>query len=522
MTANDKYLMDKLRHIPVNVKVAFGAALVFSLLVHGFAFLHKFVNEDSLYHFHSSLDYLYQSGRWALVFLQHIRGFYVAPWVIGVFAVLYLAVAVALVTAVLEIRERLHVVLAALLLVAHPAWANQFMYDFMADAYPASMLLAALSVYCAKRWRYGFAAGGVFLMLSLALYQSFLAFAVGLSLICIIRHVLADGSRRWKETAVFGGKLLLSGILGMVLYVISVRLSLIYYGGELWDYQGMDEMGRVTFGQLPELVWETYRWFFAGFYRTEPIRINWLYVSDGLYWLYLAISAVMVYLLVRIAVKRKVVYNAFGMAVLAVCIVLLPIGLNISRLTSPNVSIHTLMTNPFVLAVVLVFVLMGACELRDRVSRYAQAGAMVLALLIGGNYVRQSSGMYFVGHVMYEQTYAFYNRLLARIESTPGYEPGVPVAFIGGGSFPLMGASDVLSLELWRISGLSGEKVAVGLGDAGKMNNFIRDYLGIRITPANHEQVEMVLNSEEFWRLAPYPRDGSVEMVRGVLVVKLN
>ena len=513
----DIYIAQKIKSAPANVKLTFVFSLILVFLVHGFGFFNKFLNEDSLFYFYTSMMYMYNLGRWMLVFLQHIRGFYTAPWIIGVFAALYLAVANALIISVLEIKNKISCVIISLLIVAFPAWANQFMYDFMADAYPAAMFLAVLAIYLCKKMKFGFIFGAFSLMLSLALYQSFLAFAVGLSLMVIIRYVL-ENTKKLSEIGSYIARFLFCGILGMVLYLISVRISLLITGGQLSGYQGADYLGRISLRDFPTQIILTYSNFLRGFYVTGP-TVNQLYVSTGLFYLYGMVFLLIVYMLVRIAFNGKM-RKLYTYAILAGCLLLLPIGLNITEMIAPMALTHILMTNAFVLSVVLIFVLLEVYG--DKASFYLKCFVILITMLIGGNYWRQSSSFYFVQHIQYERTSAFYNRLLLRIEGAEGYEPGMPVAVVGTAPFPYIGASDVMSAELWQIVGFSGHRPAMGLGEPQKIANFMRNFLGVNINFASHAQTERVMATAEFLQMPLYPRYGSVMVVDDVLVVRLN
>ncbi|MCL2367442.1 MAG: glucosyltransferase domain-containing protein [Oscillospiraceae bacterium] len=524
-TGPETYILDRIKRLPAELKVTFLAAVVLAVLVHSFGFLNKFVNEDSLFHFGGSLAYLYQSGRWMLVALQFVRGFYTIPWIIGVFAVFYLALAVTLLVSVLKITNKLHCVLIAALIVSFPAWANQFMFDFMADAYPAAMLLAVLSVYLTQRYRFGFLPGAVVLTLSLALYQSFLAFAVGLSLMAVIRFILEE-TRTPKAILLYGGKLLLSIVLGLILYMLSVEISLRITGGALWGYQGMDGLGALSIGDLPYLLRSTYVIFVQNFLPTGG-GISQLYVSTGLALLYGVVFLLMVYLFLRLVIAGQLYKRIPAFLMLLACLLLLPLGLNITVIAASGAEFHALMTNPFVLSLVLLFVLLDLYG-KQRQAGKKKAGfapgliALAVTLLITGSYMRQTSTAYFVQHIQYENTFAFYNRMLARIEGAEGYEPGMPVAILGGAPLHEMGDAETLSAERWQLVGFCGSVPAVGLGDWTKIANFMQYYLGVRITRPTPEEIERVLGSAAFAEMPLYPRHGSVAVIDGVLVVKLN
>jgi len=523
----ERFILDRIKAIPAELKITFFSVIVLAALVHGFGFFNKFVNEDSLFHIgHSSLAYLYQSGRWMLVTLQFIRGFYAIPWIIGVFAVLYMALAVMLLVSILEIKNKLHCIIIAALIVAFPAWANQFMYDFMADAYPASMFLAVLAIYLTKKYKFGFVAGAFCLMLSLALYQSFLAFAIGLALMAMIRFILETPGKP-KAILLYGSKFLLCGVLGLVLYFVSVSVSLLITGGALWDYQGLDTLGILSIGDLPRLLIDAYDIFLQGFRSTGGDVVSRLYVSSGLAVLYGIVFLLMAYLFIRLVIAHRVHRHIPAVLILLACLFLLPLGLNITAVTAPTAEFHTLMTNPFVLAVVLLFVFLDIDRKRKQAEEKKPGFSLALiglcvTILISGNYMRQTSAFYFVQHMQYESTSAFYNRLLMRIESTEGYEPGMPVAIIGEAPFPYIGDAETLAAERWQIVGFSGMRPAVGLGEWNKSVSFIENFLGARIVAASQEQVRQIIESEAFADMPLYPRYGSVAVVDGVLVVKLN
>jgi len=524
-------MINYFQRISTQVKLAFFSALIFSVLTHSFGFSSKFINEDSIfYHFADSMSYLFQSGRWALVGLQYIRGFHIVPWLIGVFALFYLSLAVAFLVSLLEIKNKIHVILISAIIVTFPAWTNQFMHDFMADAYPAAMFLAVLSIYLTKKYRFGFIGGAFTLMLSMALYQSFLAFAIGLALMVVMRYIL-ENERTMKEIVRTGLKYLFCGILGVIFYLISIRVSLWITGGALWAHQGIDELGQFGLRNLPTLLRTAYDGFFAGFRQSDTIHMNQHYISRGLSFLYWIVFALIGYLLVRLILSRRgtggkrFFYNFPALITLSLCLLFLPLGLNITRITAPGADFHAVMTNPFLLMLVLPFPLFDLHEKEVRSQGKKPGlilGVLLLAttVLISGSFQRQTASFQLTQHIQYEHTMAFYNRLLLRIEETPGYAPGVPVAFIATFPFEEIGDAQTLLNERTQIVGFWHHRPFVGLGEPVKMQNFIQNYLGVHLTLADWTQVQVVLDSEAFAYMPPYPRSGSVAMIGDVLVVK--
>ena len=518
----ENYILNKIKNIPPHLKATFIASIIFSLIVHGFGFFNVFVNEDVLFgDFYHSLAYLYQSGRWFLVGLQYISGFYTIPWVIGIFITLYLSIAVTLIVSILEIKNKLHCVIISLLIVTFPAWANSFMYSYMADAYPAAMLLTVLAVFVTKKHRFGYIAGGIFIMLALALYQSFLGFAIALSLMLLIKHLLTE-YKGIKPFALYALRFMLLGVLGIVFYLVSIRISLLITGGQLWDHQGLGDLNDFPFERIPQLIANTYAYLAIGFISGN--RPDWLFVSNGLFALYIVLLTLIAMFLTIAIIKTRIYKNIPAIIILVLCLALLPFGFNITSTISPDGWMHTLMTTPFVLGVIFVFFIISITPETEAIINTAalRLAALCITVLIGGNYVRQTGTLYLVQHVQYERTFAFYNRLLVRIEETPGYEPGMPVAIIGTSPFPYIGMAYSLHSETWRTVGFNAQRPAVGLGEPNKVARFMYSFLGVRIELANTEQTAAVLSSNEFEAMPLYPRHGSVRVIDDVLVVRLN
>lgn len=519
------YIAQKIKAIPTHLLVTFLSALLFAFLIHGFGFSNKLLNEDSLFYLRNSMAYLYQSGRWFLVALQYIRGMYTIPWLIGIAATFYLALATTFMISLLGVTNKAYCVAISLLTVAFPAWANQFMYDFMADAYPAAMLLSILSIYFAKKYRFGFLIGAVCLMLSLALYQSFLSFAIGLSLISILCSLL-NHPDKLKITLLQAFRFLLCGALGLTLYFISVRVSLLITGGALWGYQGLDTLGQIPLSQLPELIRTAYLGVRDGFFLTGSYAANSLFVSRRLFALYVSLFILLMYLLVRRILNAKLHKHLPAFLLFILALLLLPLALNISVIMAPEAEIHTLNTNPFVLLVLLVFVFLELPErghTKPRPRRFVSGYlALILAVLIGGNYWVQSGTFYFVQHIQYEHTFSFYNRLLTRIESTEGFSPGMEVAIIGTEPFPYIGASEVFTDRQAQIVGFSDARPVLGLGEQHKFILFAQNYLGVRLVPISQERREEIMEMEVFEAMPLYPKPGSIAIIEDVLVVRLN
>lgn len=153
------------------------AAAVCMLLAHGFAFTNLFPNHDSTVLVYDAQWTMYVLGRWAQNFyFPLVRGKIAAPWLIGAFSTVYLALTGYIIARLLHLRRWSAVLLTGLLGTCASVTAQLATYTYETDAYMLAMLLACTAVWCTEKlprvWGMICAAGC--LCVSLALYQSYI------------------------------------------------------------------------------------------------------------------------------------------------------------------------------------------------------------------------------------------------------------------------------------------------------------------------------------------------------------
>lgn len=126
-------------------KIAFFSAFLIGMMIHMPVLLSDIPNHDGLDSMYFDQNMI-TSGRWFLMAACGFSSFYTIPWLIGVLGLLFLSLAAAALTELLEIRRTWAVVLTGGLLVSFPALASTFAYVFTMDGYMLALLLAVLAV----------------------------------------------------------------------------------------------------------------------------------------------------------------------------------------------------------------------------------------------------------------------------------------------------------------------------------------------------------------------------------------
>ena len=207
-----------------------------ALLAHGFAFTNLFPNHDSTVLVFDAQWTMYVLGRWAQnLYFPLVRGKIAAPWLIGAFSIVYLALTSYCITSLLHLKKWSAALLTGLLGTCASVTAQLATYTYETDAYLLAMLLACAAVWCTERLPrlWGYLGAAVCLCGCLALYQSYIQFAVGLYLLLLLQRALQGAEwRHWLRQGVCA---LAALALGTALYLVSLKVSLAVTGYRLAD-----------------------------------------------------------------------------------------------------------------------------------------------------------------------------------------------------------------------------------------------------------------------------------------------
>lgn len=367
------------------------AALLGMVVAHGFAFANLFPNHDSTVLVFDAQWTMYVLGRWAQnLYFPLIRGKVAAPWLIGGFSIVYTALTGYCIARLLQLRRGAAALLTALLGCCASVTALLATYTYETDAYLLAMLLACAGVFCLEKARPvpGFAAAAVLFCGCLALYQSYIQFALGLFLLILLREALQGTP--WRAWLLHGVRAVTSVAAGGILYLVTVKISLALTGYQLADTgNGLAQLARLG----PAAILAGIPAVYKNFLETLLGYSGW---------------------------------NDRGMrAATALLLALSVLGL-VLRLRGQNrrTVVQTLLAVPLLL--------FSGLELpRPPRALWGWCTAALCAFLL----VRMaicSNGAYVYTKLVYDQSARQMTTIMAEVQQLPGYEEGVtPVAFVG-------------------------------------------------------------------------------------------
>jgi len=495
-------------------RAAFFSCLITGYLVHLYAFTNLIPNSDGLSRMFD-LQQMTISGRWFLHYASALNNFTQMPAVIGLLSLLWLALAAALVADLLGLRSRVLAGFSGALMAAFPCLGYTFLYMFTAGAYCMAIFLAVLSVWLAKRCRVGWILGVLALALSMGIYQAYATVAISLSLLLVLRSTLSREST-FSGTLKLGLRLVAYLACGAVLYYVILLIFLNVKDLELLSYLGMDAANSgYPFARIPALLFAAYKQVAAFFFlpgSADGFTNLWLVAADLIA---LALGLFCFLRVLRANGLHKELWRPVGALAMAA---LLPLGINFGQLLSPYSAPTPLMKYAFVTVYLAVIVL---ADLTDSTTPACAPLAPALTVWVAVLLLfclNTNNLLYTVSAQAHRATESYATRLLGRIESCPGYEPGMEIAIVGA-----VPAQQIHSdVESYMQVGHYSVPLHTPLALNKHIYYYLNDWLSVPVDELSEDTMLAISDSAAFQDMPLYPAEGSVRILDGRVVVRMR
>lgn len=500
--------------------IVIATVFFWGFLAHGYRFFQSDFTHDSLNEFSSAYgndDWKIQLGRFVVpLYKEAFRTDLTLPWLIGILSLIWIGLSVFLIVKMFRVQSKGTIFLVAGIFTANitvAATAASFLHDLDCDMF--ALFCSVAAVYLWRQHGLGSLLGIVSIAISLGIYQSYLSVTIVLVMLICILDLLEE--RDWKLVLRDGIKAVVMILVGGVLYYVIMRIVLSVTGITLSSggYNSLDKALELSVHNIGYLTAGAYRnsifWLFNAFSTYPRMLIK---LATGCLILIAAALIFLGFLRKEIGLPGKILCIGF--------IVLLPVGMNITYILTTGM-VHELMVFGVWCAFLLILIPLDRLTIVAKENKCAAivrgACFLLVFVLLYGN-VQTANALYLKKDMEQEGFLSLMNRVLYRMEEVPEYESGsTPVVFAGETNLlndVILGFEDYVS-----INGMERSAVA-GLQEDFRVRTYFQYVLN---NPANIADAAIWRTMQEDPRVLAmpgYPREGCIQMVDGILVVKLG
>lgn len=511
------------RRVPKHTKVCFATGVLVGWLTHFYMLTNKFLNWDDANNVDTfgSGDYL---GRWFLKYIHPLGGKYSIPAVHGFLLIVCIAVSACLILEILQIRSVTGAVLTAVVLETFPSVVSTIFFMFMAHTSGIGILMATLAVYLMRKYRYGWLPCTVLLICVLGIYQSYISFAITLMLLGMIGDMFHG--KRFPDILKKG--ILCVAVLGAGV-LIYMKLSHVFYPNlDNETYGGVGNMGQIAVSEMPRLIGRCYKRFLE-YFLWKPFA----FVSSTAQAANIVTCVLAIALFVCLAVRRKMYRDIPTFLMLILVCGFVPLAAAFVYFMAPEATYSMLMLYAYALIYVTVLALLEYCvedwNEKPATEKWKNALRSAAVLVTVATVFVSSYTDYLLTNRAYlrtnfatERVQQYFNRVIAMVERTEGYENGDSVEILGEFYYrdnPSTVEIDILDSEDLRE--LDGVALENGLITTGVRDNFIRMFVGFDMADLNYADKKAIMETETYKNMAVYPKEGCVQKINGIWVVKM-
>ena len=504
------------------------STVLISMLAHGYRYLNTIYSHDSLYNLLQNDDtWQISLGRFLEPMAMAIRGDLCPTWLISCIAMFMYALSIYLIVDLIEIKNKVLIILTeAILICSICITMTNAAFLHCVDVFAFALFFAVAGIWLANKQRiWSFLAGMLSIAFCLGLYQAYVDVAIVLVLLLVMRKLMNQPS--FKETVLYVFNHCGCLFMGAITYVGLWKLvQAICKVGTADSYNGLSSVGNYEGYSIVAIIVDAYKVFLNYFRNMTMFSTNAIFgISMSSFWMSMIevftvlAGIVILYGLVYLNLKRKTVWWSRCLQFFVAA--LFPLAANFVFVMSKGME-HALMIFSFhffyVFAIMMVSDIQKEKEEKQvsyQINTKIVPAVTMLAILIPvWCNVVFSNQMYLKEELQQSATLSLMTRIVYDIEQVEEYEPGVTPVFFWGYVQDQQSYITMPGFEEISILGVSDSPITYH----GLEKYFFNYFMSYDVNVVNTADI-LDCGVEDF---PVYPEKGSIQMVNGVLVVKLS
>ena len=492
---------------------AFLSALLCGIAAHFYRMTNWLPNWDSLV-FRNDPQHMEPLGRWFLSFTSSLNTGYELPWLNGISALLFVALASVFVCETLDVKKRASAAMIGGITATFPTVTSTFTYCYVADAYCLSFLLVCIACFILthKKGTLSIALAVGLMTLSLGIYQAYITVAVAL-LVCLLILGLVTKADSPMYSLKKLAKYALC-VIGSVLCYYLIWQAIMAVGHiSASDYQGISKTKELESLSFSSAVGSSLYLFYKFFVDFSSGINFYSIVNLGVF---AAVGAGYVFL----AVKEV---RGWALPLLAVYVISVPFGCSALYFANSNLDYHTLMKMSFFILYIYLIMLYEKAEFKGQAANTVKNWVIVvLCAAITYSNICTANVAYHKLQMAFEKSYGILVRISDRIELLDGFDRAERILVIGrlensddySINFPPEITGTTNGLIVRHDDEVVGQSV---------MTSALNDYCGMSLDFVSGTEAQEIESRPQISAMPCWPNDGSVALTEdGIVVVKLS
>lgn len=498
------------------VRTALLSALIFGLLTHLFGLVNILHNNDDIWQQPMGYGAGITSGRWLLTIVGDALTRWGLSWnlsvVNGVLFLALIAISAGLIVSVFRIQNKVSAALIGMVFVAFPSVTSVLFFKYTTIHYGISILLSVLAAWVLQGKKRSLLISALCTACAMGIYQAYVPITITVMVLLLIQQAL-EGESDVRQIVRRGLYFCAALILGVVLYFVFLKISLAVYKTALSDYQGVDNMGKISLGALPGLIWRA----FSSFCKLPLYDYCELANIPLLRYLYILLGGTVV-LLVGYILFAKVKKLSLIVLTGLLCAVL-PIAINFVVIMCPDTLIYTLMVYSFVLLPCMPLIFFECLPPMESMQKvkciFGKTVSLIVALMIFC-YAYYANVNYTAMYFGNRQVENYWNSVVTQVRMTEGFDAEKEWAVMGEIDDPMLSSA-------WADGVIyGGNRFTKDLLNQYSRLAWVSNYMGIQVPAASEERIAELSSMTEVQEMPCWPTQGSIKVVDDTVVIKFQ
>lgn len=494
-------------------KVCFFAALLVGLFAHLYKITNWLPNWDSLVFRYDSQNMIHM-GRWFLPVVCSFSSFYDLSLLNGLTAIIFHALGAVCICKILNVQSKITAGLIGGVIVSFPTVTSVMMYNYVADGYAVSFFLATLAALYMIKKKPNYIISALFMVLSMGIYQAYITVTIMLVLLHLIDETVFKNVSFYHvvKKALY---MLLTGILGVSIYGVILKILLGVFSVELLDYQGVNQAASLSSINLPAslyVVKETFRKYFFDLSG----GVNLYVILNG----FILFFSVIYYF--KSIVKNKIYRKPATLIMIIILSVMLVLGASVLAFINPGVDYHNLMLMGYsVFYLLFLIIYERGTETKEIYTAVKCWIVLLVCMLIIGNQVVIANISYHKAQLTYEKSYGTLMRIADRMEQTQGIENCDRILVIGA-----LDNSEAYSVNLPPdITGVTDGYIIRAddeiVGQSVLVSS-LNDYCNNNYRFVSGDEKKKIMQREDIKSMGIWPSKDCMTVIDDIMIIKLG